>query len=260
MTSPNRKSPISIAILGSGRMGAQVLQAVEEAGDCTVAGIWSREARQGADSRISADLTAVLASADAAIDFTLPEATDEVLQSVEAAAVPLVCGVSGLSPEQTDRLQGAALKVPLLYDRNMSLGIAVLTQLVRQAGRALGPPFCCEIHETHHVHKIDAPSGTALQLGEALAESRGQRFDEVFHYRPDDESGPVPTGSINFRVTRRGEVPGDHSVEFRTPSESVSLSHSVTDRRVFADGALHAAKWLVSQPPGRYRMADALGS
>ena len=130
----------------------------------------------------------------------------------------------------------------MVYDRNMSLGIAVLERSVREAAASLGFDFEVEIAETHHVHKKDAPSGTALKLGEAIAAARG-------------ETG---TGNVRFEVERRGEVPGDHEVTMQTPSERLVFAHSVSTRQVFADGALRAARWIVGRPAGQYGMQDVL--
>ncbi len=121
----------------------------------------------------------------------------------------------------------------------------------------MGDQFEAEIHETHHVHKIDAPSGTALHLGETLAGSRGQDFADVYHYDKDGDSPPSP-GNIKYKVARRGDVPGEHTVLLRSTDETLSLVHKVTDRRVFADGAITAARWLMTQAPGLYDLQNLL--
>jgi 4-hydroxy-tetrahydrodipicolinate reductase len=215
--------------------------------DAILAAVWVRDRRADGipdlpeDALVDSDLGAVAAAADVLIDFSLPGATNEVLAAAVGRRRPLVCGVSGLDAEQLSAIDAAAGSIPLVYDRNMSLGIAVLDALVGEAAAALGSGFEAEIHETHHVHKVDAPSGTALKLGGTLAAARG-----------------MPPEDVRYVVERRGEVPGDHAVIFRSPTETLELAHSVTTRRVFADGALHAARWVVNQPPGRYRMRDVL--
>ena len=166
----------------------------------------------------------------------------QVLDAVTECGKPLVCGVSGLSDEQMSRLDEVSAIVPLVYDRNMSLGVAVLEHSVREAAKSLGTDFDVEITEVHHVHKKDAPSGTALKLGEAVAEARG-------------EPG---TGSVKFESERRGEVPGDHEVVMRSTTERLTFAHSVTTRQVFADGAIRAARWVVGKPVGRYDMSNVL--
>lgn len=212
-------------------MGQALAESVTAAPDLELAGVWRR----------GDDLDGIVAGAAVLIDFSLPEATATVVATALSHRTPLVCGVSGLSDAQQQSLDAAAEQLPLLYDRNMSLGIAVMDALVRQAAVALGAGFSVEIHETHHANKIDAPSGTALKLGESIAAAA--RLD---------------ADAIRYQSERRGDVPGDHSVIFRSATETLTLAHSVTTRQVFVDGALRAARWLVGQKPGRYRMSDAL--
>lgn len=260
---------LKIAVLGSGRMARGILQVINENEQCKASSVWIRDnakisefraANQIEDSNqtlVSDDLIAVLANADMAIDFTLAEANSFVIEHVLAEKVPLVCGVSGLDESQKPLLLAASEQIPLLYDRNMSYGIAVLKQLLSGAGAAFGDDFITEIHESHHLHKKDAPSGTALLLGEVLAESRGRKFEDIYSYDP---SGTMPESSdkIGFSVTREGEVPGDHTVTFKSSSETIQLSHSVADRRVFAEGAVKAALWLDDRSAGMYQMSDVL--
>lgn len=223
---------IRVAIAGAGRMGKTIAAGLDGQQDMGFVGFWGR----------GDDLDALMSSADVVIDFSLPDGTAEVLEAVLRQKKPLVCGVSGLNDTQVARLDEVARYVPLVYDRNMSLGIAVLERSVREAAASLGAGFEVEISEVHHVHKKDAPSGTALKLGEAVAEARG-------------EPG---TGSVSFASERRGEVPGDHEVIMRSATETLTFAHSVTSRRVFADGAVRAGRWVVGQKPGRYTMRDVL--
>ena len=242
-------------------MGRQIVPVIHDRKDCELVGIWSRTPLDLGSTSVNTNIDAVMAEADVAIDFTLPSATDEALAAAVAADIPLVCGVSGLSEQQLASQADAANRIPILYDRNMSYGIAVLNDLVLRAAKSLGREFAAEIHETHHIHKIDAPSGTALMLGEALADGRGDRLDDVYFYADGANAMDArPVDAIEFKVMREGEVPGDHKVVFRTASETVSLCHSVGNRRVFAEGAVLAALWLASQRPGRYRMADVLAA
>jgi len=223
---------IRVAIAGTGRMGQAIAASLDAQDGMELAGLWGR----------GDDLNSLVRSADVVIDFSLPEGTLQVLDAVEKYGKPLVCGVSGLSDEQMARLDQVAARVPVVYDRNMSLGVAVLEHSVREAAKSLGLDFEIEIAEVHHVHKKDAPSGTALKLGEAIAEARGEQG----------------TGSVEFRSERRGEVPGDHDVAMRSPTESLTFAHSVTTRQVFADGAIRAARWVADRPAGRYLMRDVL--
>lgn len=216
---------LKIAVLGRGRMGQQLVQVIEAATDCQVAGAWSRST----DIR----LAELLAGADVAIDFTLPAATREILNAAVDQQTPLVCGVTGLDAAAEDAMAAASQNIAILYGRNMSRGISVMSKLLQMAAAALGSDFSTEICETHHVHKKDAPSGTAIALREALGDA-----------------------SINIESRREGEVLGDHRVRFESASESIELAHSVSDRRVFAEGAVAAAKWLADKPPGLYEMAD----
>ena len=223
---------IRVAVAGAGRMGRAIAAGLESADDMELAGLWKRDD----------DLDALVSAADVVVDFSLPDGTSQVLDAVLRFGKPLVCGVSGLTEAHLRRIDEAAATVPVVYDRNMSIGIAVLTGAVRAAAASLGPEFNVRIAEVHHVHKKDAPSGTALKLGEAIAAARG-------------EEG---TGSVEFQSERRGEVPGEHEVILSSPTETLTLGHAVTTRQVFADGAIRAARWVVDQPPGRYRMSDVL--
>lgn len=212
-------------------MGQAIAQSVAVADDLKLAGVWER----------GDDLGEIAATADVLIDFSLPEATAVVTAAAIEHNTPLVCGVSGLGDAQQAMIDQAAAKVAVVCDRNMSAGVAVLESLARIAAASLGPEFDVEVHETHHIHKIDAPSGTALKLGEAIAAARSTDADD-----------------IHYEVERRGEIPGDHTVILRSPTECLTLGHSVTTRQVFAAGALRAARWLQGQPPGRYLMRDVL--
>ncbi len=214
-------------------MGQAIMQAIDVADDLQVSGVWAR----------GESIDEVVAAADVIIDFSLPDATAILIEAVLRHQKPLVCGVSGLDDSLWTMLRKAATVIPLVYDRNMSQGIAVLDDLVGRVARSLGTEFAVEVHETHHVHKVDSPSGTALQLGESIAAARSQETAE---------------DAVRFKVERRGEVPGEHSVIFSSPTETLTLGHSVTTRQVFADGALRAARWVSVQPPGLYSMRDVL--
>lgn len=262
---------LNIAVLGAGRMGREIIRAMTGNDELRLAGVWARKKSPAlqkyvADSAgpaaaavaISDDLASVLNAADVAIDFSLPEAAHKVLDAVLAAAKPLVIGVSGLDRAAVDELEDVARTIPILYDRNMSLGIAVLDGLVRQAVASLGAGFEAEIHETHHRHKVDAPSGTALKLGASLAAARNQDFEAVKRYEPAGLERPLAPGEIGFEVRREGEIPGEHTVILYNEAERLELKHAVSSRRVFADGALRAAQWLSDRPPGLYAMRDLL--
>lgn len=214
-------------------MGQAIQKAITESDNLEFAGVWRR----------GESLDDIVRNADVLVDFSLPEAQSEIVAAVSSHEKPLVCGVSGLNATQIEALRNLSATVAVVYDRNMSQGIAVLHDIVRRVAQSLGPDYNIAIHETHHVHKLDSPSGTALQLGDAVA----------------DGQGVEPSGAkIEYRVERRGEVPGDHSVVWSSPTESLTLGHSVTTRDVFAAGAVRAASWVADQPPGLYSMQDVL--
>ena len=227
-------------------MGLAIINAVSEFADLEISSVWVRDPDAARDMAtpsgaiISSDLEHVIEAADVVIDFSLFEATEQVAAAVTRYRKPLVCGVSGLADAQLEALGRAAETVPVVYDRNMSQGIAVLQELVARAARSLGDEYAIEIHETHHIHKKDAPSGTALKLGESIADARDR--DDAVHYQSE----------------RRGEVPGDHEVIFSSPTERLTLGHSVTTRSVFAEGALRATRWIANRQPGLYDMHDVL--
>jgi 4-hydroxy-tetrahydrodipicolinate reductase len=251
---------LKIAIAGAGRMGQAIAAAAAIQGRTELVGVWSRDPDRDRDgfavgTELSPDLAGLAAAADVLIDFSLPAGTEAAAEAAAGSGTPLVSGVSGLDQAQVARLRSAAGTVAIVYDRNMSQGIAVLSVLAEQAAASLGLEFRLVIDETHHVHKIDAPSGTALKLGEAVAGARGRSLEDVMWY---EEKGAPPADAVQFHVERRDEVPGDHSVRFESPAESLVLSHSVADRNVFAAGALRAARWVSGQAPGLYSMRDVL--
>lgn len=253
---------IRLGLAGAGRMGMAVADIAALDETLNVAAIWARHPQRvsgalvGSGTLISDDLPACIEASDVIIDFSLPQGTARLVEALLQRPRPLVCGVSGLGKTELDALRTLARTVPVVCDRNMSLGVAVLTRLVRQAAAALGEGFTVTIDETHHVHKKDAPSGTALMLGEAVAAVRGRSLDELMVYeRPARRD---VSGQITFHVSREGEVPGDHSVRFATAAETLTLSHSVTTRDVFAHGAVAAARWITDRPAGFYGMQDVL--
>lgn len=204
---------------------------------------------------IDADLDAALARGDVLIDFSEASSTLRHLDGCAAAGVAALICTTGLATPVYARADECAGHIPVLIAANTSLGVTLLIELVRQAARALPAGFDIEIIEAHHRHKRDAPSGTALALGRAAAEGRGQRLEDVAR-RGRDGIAPRAEGEIGFAVVRGGDIVGDHSVLFAGPAERVVLSHQATDRAVFARGALTTAVWLAAQRPGRYEMRD----
>lgn len=205
------------------------------------------------------DVAALLARADAVIEFSTPEATLANAVLCAARGCAHVVGTTGLTAEQERELRRLAERTVIVWAPNMSLGVNLLLGLVEQVAAALDSGFDIEILEMHHRHKVDAPSGTALALGQAAARGRGVELEAVAKRARDGITGPRGAGEIGFAVLRGGDVVGDHRVLFAGPGERLELAHVATDRQIFARGALHAARWTAGQPPGLYGMADVLG-
>ena len=194
------------------------------------------------------------------IDFTAPEATLAALENLNSTPVrAIVIGTTGFSEAQLSQLNTHAARYAIVRAGNFSLGVNLLCALAEQAAARLDPAWDIEILETHHRHKRDAPSGTALMLGDAAAAGRGVALKDVRLAPYDGVGEPRPKGAIGFSVRRSGGVIGEHEISFASSSEIVSLSHQALDRSVFADGALAAARWAVDKPPGQYSMRDVLG-
>jgi 4-hydroxy-tetrahydrodipicolinate reductase len=209
--------------------------------------------------RISDDPLAAMLNADGVIDFSAPAATVEMAALAAQARIAHVIGTTGLSEDDLASLAAAARHAPIVRSGNMSLGVNLLARLVRDAARALGQEFDIEIVEMHHRMKVDAPSGTALLLGEAAAEGRGLTLSEHSERGRDGVTGARRPGAIGFASLRGGTVIGDHSVIFAGDGERIVLSHHAEDRALFARGALKAALWARGRKPGLYSMADVLG-
>jgi len=216
---------------------------------------------------VSSDLAAV-ALADAIVDFTLAAAMPANVEAAVRARKPLVLGTTGLGDREKAILRDAARTIPIVCAPNMSLGVNLLFAIVKKAAAALAMDYRVEIDETHHVHKKDAPSGTALRLGEIVAEVRSQDFKAVMVHEPDksadaefSDTEPVmhPAEKIVIHSHREGEVVGHHTVTFANEGETLDFTHHAWSREAFAMGALRAAGWLVGRPPGLYDMQDVLG-
>jgi len=252
-------TPVKIAVAGAlGRMGQAVARTLD---GHAAAVLHSRFDRPGAEGAGLVDRDVALTGADAVIDFTLPEASVLLAEACAAKGGPaVIIGSTGFSPEQTARIDAAATKIAIIRSGNYSLGVNMLLGLVRQAAAALpASEWDIEVFEAHHKRKIDAPSGTALMLGQAAADGRAVDLDAVSVRARDGVTGPRETGSIGFSVVRGGGIIGEHSVIFAGEEELLTLSHSATDRGLFARGAVAAAVWAVGKPPGLYDMQDVLG-
>jgi 4-hydroxy-tetrahydrodipicolinate reductase len=208
---------------------------------------------------VTDDALEAMAEAQALIDFTSPEATVANAAICAQARAVHVVGTTGLSEEHIAKLDAAARHATIIRAGNMSLGVNLLVQLTRKIARALDEDFDIEIVEAHHRHKVDAPSGTALMLGEAAAEGRGVRLSDVSDSGRDGITGARERGHIGFAAIRGGDIVGEHDVIFAAPGERVVLRHIATDRRIFARGALKAALWGQGRGPGAFDMMDVLG-
>jgi len=264
---------LKVAVLGaSGRMGHAVLRCLAESGDVEVSGAVTEPADPalGRDAGevcglgslgvpLTDDRAQGLHEAHVAIDFTLPLVTEANARACVESGTALVVGTTGLELKQLKAMETAAAQIPLVYGRNMSVGMNVFMDLVSRATKALGEDYDVEIIEAHHRQKVDAPSGTALALGERVAEAKGHRLEELAVYERHGQIGPRVPGTIGFSVIRAGNIVGDHVVMFGGPEEGVELVHRASDRMSFARGALRAARWAAGRAPGLYTMVDVLG-
>ena len=238
-----------IGIIGSeGAMGAALISVVEHSDHELSGGI-----DRGGDPAGLADRSDVL------VDFSAPQALEANLHAAIGAGIPLVIGTTGLEARHHLAIDNAARAVPVLQTGNTSLGVTLLAHLVREAAQRLGPDWDIEILEMHHRRKVDAPSGTAILLGEAAAEGRGIAFAENTERGRDGQTGARAEGAIGFASLRGGTVAGEHSVILAGEEERLTFSHSAENRSIFARGAVRAAQWLIGREPGRYRMDDVLG-
>ncbi len=237
-----------IGIIGSaGRMGAALVEAIAAAGAVHSGGI-----DQGGDPLALAGLSDVL------VDFSAPAALEANLDAAIAAGVPIVVGTTGLEERHHWLCDAASEHVAVLQTGNTSLGVTLLAHLVREAAQRLGEDWDIEIAETHHRMKVDAPSGTALLLGQAAAAGRGIDFAAHSERGRDGITGARASGEIGFASLRGGSVAGDHTVHFLADDERLSLTHIAENRAIFAKGAVRAAQWLAGKPAGRYTMAQVL--
>ncbi len=261
-----------VAVLGaSGRMGRAILALLSTTKDMKLVGATASpgSALLGQDAGLVtgaacgvlfvADPERAIASADAVIDFTVPATSLRNVEACGAAGKPIVIGTTGFDQDARNALEQAALRIPVLLSPNMSVGVNLLYQLAQIAAAALDSEYDIEIFEAHHRHKRDAPSGTALRIGEVVAAARGTTLAADAEYSRSQSSGARRSGSIGFAVARGGDIVGDHVVTFAGPGERIELVHRAQDRMAFAQGAVKAARWLAGRPAGMYSMQDVLG-
>lgn len=209
--------------------------------------------------QVGDDAGALMAVADLVVDFTVPDATAAHARQAAEHVAAMVIGTTGLSAEQQALIHALARKAPVVQAANMSVGINLLLGLTEQVAKSLGDDFDIEILEMHHRHKIDAPSGTALALGDAAAKGRQVDLAAVAQRVRDGYTGERKPGDIGFATLRGGDVAGEHSVIFAGEAEQIVLSHKATSRAIFVRGAIRAALWTEGRPPGLYSMRDVLG-
>ena len=264
MSTQSADNPVHIALLGAGgRMGRAILELARDYPDVIInaAVVRARSAHAGTALGgliCSTDLRAALAGSDVLLDFSSPASTAAAAEICVAAGKPLVTGVTGLDRDTHAKLAAASKHIAVLAAPNMSLGANLLLALTRVSAAALGPEFDLEITDIHHHGKRDAPSGTALALGQTAAAARGQDLEECAEFGRGPDSGPRRAGSIGFAAVRAGDAAGEHRVLFGGPAESLELIHRAASRAAFARGALAAARWIAYRPAGFYGMAEVL--
>ncbi len=263
----------AIAIVGaSGRMGQMLINTVQNSDKAVLSGVTERAGHEwvgrdlgvcmgGGENGIivSDDASAVFANAQAVIDFTSPAATVAHAELAAQTGVVHVIGTTGMDDTHLAALKTPAQNAVIVRAGNMSLGVNLLTLLTKKVAAALDEDFDIEIVEGHHRYKVDAPSGTALMLGEAAADGRGVNLTDVSDRGRDGITGERKRGDIGFHAIRGGDVVGEHDVIFAADGERIVLRHLATDRQVFARGALKAALWGLGKAPGEYDMMDVLG-
>jgi len=263
---------LKVVISGaSGRMGQALLEGIFADDELQLHGAIDRadSPRIGHDAgeqfgrvtgvKITADVASALADADVLVDFTRPEASMEYLAICEKTGVKLVLGTTGFSVEQKQQIAAAAQKLAVVFAPNMSVGVTLLINLVQAAAKVLADGYDVEIIEAHHRHKVDAPSGTALRLGEAAASVLGRDLQTCAVYGREGVTGERDANTIGFATVRGGDVVGDHTVLFAGIGERVELTHKASSRATFALGALRAAKYLADRQTGLFDMQDVLG-
>ncbi|WP_426223200.1 4-hydroxy-tetrahydrodipicolinate reductase [Psychrobacter sp. DWR1-2-3] len=273
MTQQENKQSINVGVIGAGgRMGRMLIEAVQENPQTTLNAAIERQGSSlvGADAgevaaigrldvQIVDDLKAVINDIDVLIDFSLPDATEQNMQICAANKVAMVIGTTGFNEQQEQVLTEASKQIAIVYAGNYSTGVNLSLKLLGMAAKAFGSDADVEVIEAHHKHKIDAPSGTAYMMAEAVAEARGQNLKDVAVYGREGQTGERKAGTIGIHAIRGGEIIGDHTVMFIADGEVVEITHRARARMTFAAGAVRAATWVIKQEVGQYNMQDVLG-
>lgn len=267
------KEVINVGVIGAGgRMGRMLIEAVNDNPQTALKAAIERQGSSlvGADAgevaaighlnvHIVDDLKAVVDNIDVLIDFSLPDATEQNMQLCAEHNVAMVIGTTGFNEQQEQVLSKASEKIAIVYAGNYSTGVNLSLKLLEMAAKAFGTDADVEVIEAHHKHKIDAPSGTAYMMAEAVAEARGQNLKEVAVYGREGQTGEREAGTIGIHAIRGGEIIGDHTVMFIADGEVVEITHRARARMTFAAGAVRAATWVIEQKVGQYNMQDVLG-
>lgn len=261
-----------IAVIGAaGRMGKTLIEAIQQAEGASLTAAIERPESSliGADAgelagvgklgvSIVGDLSQVLGEFDVLIDFTHPTSTLLNLEACRAAGKAMVIGTTGFSEGEKQLIAKAAEQVPVVFAPNFSVGVNLTLKLLDMAARVMGDEADIEIIEAHHRHKVDAPSGTALRMGEVVADALGRNLQEVAVYGREGQTGARDRNTIGFATVRAGDVVGDHTVLFATEGERVEITHKASSRMTFAKGAVRSAIWLAGRESGLYDMQDVL--
>lgn len=273
MSQQENKQSINVGVIGAGgRMGRMLIEAVQENPQTTLNAAIERQGSSlvGADAgevaaigrldvQIVDDLKAVINDIDVLIDFSLPDATEQNMQICAVNKVAMVIGTTGFNEQQEQVLTEASKQIAIVYAGNYSTGVNLSLKLLGMAAKAFGNDADVEVIEAHHKHKIDAPSGTAYMMAEAVAEARGQNLKDVAVYGREGQTGERKAGTIGIHAIRGGEIIGDHTVMFIADGEVVEITHRARARMTFAAGAVRAATWVIKQEVGQYNMQDVLG-
>ena len=264
--------PLCVAIAGaSGRMGRMLIEAVSQTDDCRLAGaldILGAPALgtdataflgQASGVAITSDLTAGLQNSDVLIDFTRPEGTLAHLRVCRELGVQMVIGTTGFTDAQKAEIEAAAKDIAIVMAPNMSVGVNVTLKLLQMAAKALATGYDIEVIEAHHRHKVDAPSGTALKMGEVIAEALGRDLKDCAVYAREGVTGERDPSSIGFATIRGGDIVGDHTVLFAGTGERIEVTHKSSSRATYAQGSLRAVRFLAGRKNGLFDMFDVLG-
>jgi 4-hydroxy-tetrahydrodipicolinate reductase len=263
---------MKIAIAGAtGRMGKMLIETVLKTADAQLVGALEHSGSDflGQDAgaflgkttgvMISDNIAQVLGNAEFLIDFTRPDGTMAHLEVAKKTGTKMIIGTTGLTSDQIDSLKGVSKSLAIIFAPNMSVGVNATFKLLEIAAKMLSQGYDIEVIEAHHRHKVDAPSGTALKMGEVIADALGEKLDDVAVYAREGHTGERQAGSIGFATIRGGDIVGDHTVLFAGEGERIEISHKSSSRQSYAEGALRAARFLQTQSSGLYDMQDVLG-